>query len=317
MLPAWCVPADRLIGEQTANKASGKYAHRQIGCAVFIRESKLEALDAKRVHLRDFAPLSQCHSHDLVAAVQSRFDAMALVHLRVRATNASFIVGNAHLYWNPARADIKAVQAYAAMEAIERFARHAGFPSAADAPVVLAGDLNTMPSNRPFSADSYDSTEASAPFELFGTGALPSSHPEHPDTYFSSLPNGAHPQLGAFQHSFNMTNVYLMSEFEVSAVCLCSPTDAPNMRVSLQSQKPLFTTKTDDFQGWIDHVWVNSRVRVDAVLVPPVRAGDLEAGIKARAFKPIPSLLHPSDHLPVGMVASIPPRLVLDITTAI
>ncbi len=43
---------------------------------------------------------------------------------------------------------------------------------------------------------------------------------------------------------------------------LCSPwrfTNAYDID-EFSAHKPLFTTKTDLFEGWIDHVWVNSGV---------------------------------------------------------
>ena len=70
-------------------------------------------------------------------------------------------------------------------------------------------------------------------------------------------------------------------------------------------QQPLFTTKTDEFQGWIDHIWVSDAVKVDMVLSPPIRSGDLEASLKARQFSPIPNKNYPSDHLPIGIVAKV------------
>jgi endonuclease/exonuclease/phosphatase family metal-dependent hydrolase len=150
--------------------------------------------------------------------------------------------------------------------------------------MILAGDLNTMPSNQQYSMDSFHEQVASAPFELLGTGVLPSKHPEHPDSYFLQV-GGSNPQLGAFDPRYKLKNAYFIPEFE--------------------AQRPLFTTKTDDFAGWIDHVWVNERVEVSHVLVPPVRAGDLEANRKARQFVPIPSPAYPSDHLPIGVTATL------------
>ena len=83
-----------------------------------------------------------------------------------------------------------------------------------------------------------------------------------------------------------------------------------------EAQQPVFTTKTDDFQGWIDHIWLNSqldqetvgkgeRLMVSHVLVPPLRVGDASVSLKAREFAPIPSPNFPSDHLPIGFIASI------------
>lgn len=95
------------------------------------------------------------------------------------------------------------------------------------------------------------------------------------------------PRLGTFESQFRFRNAYLIPEFK--------------------SQRPLFSTKTDDFRGWIDHVWVSEGVDVQLVYKPPVRAGSLTAITDARAFEPIPSQLFPSDHIPVGAVVRIAP----------
>jgi mRNA deadenylase 3'-5' endonuclease subunit Ccr4 len=104
-----------------ADRSRGKYAHRQIGNAVFIRSEKLKVLSAKRIHLKDFTPLESCTSHNFVTDVHSRHDSMAMVQVQVKDSNEILIICNAHFYWNPNRADIKAIQAYAAVEAIHRF----------------------------------------------------------------------------------------------------------------------------------------------------------------------------------------------------
>ena len=65
--------------------------------------------------------------------------------------------------------------------------------------------------------------------------------------------------------------------------------------------------QTDEFQGWIDHIWVNPRVTVESVLRPPVRALDLNAGQRAREFAPIPNHAHPSDHVPIGAAIRLLP----------
>ena len=69
--------------------------------------------------------------------------------------------------------------------------------------------------------------------------------------------------------------------------------------------RPLFSTKTDEFQGWIDHIWVNKHIQIHSVLKPPVLAQDLDASIQARGFEPIPNQRYPSDHIPLGIIATI------------
>ena len=268
-----------------SDRSRGKYAHRQIGCAVFVRTSKFRVLNATRIHLRDYFALDKCFSHQFAVDIQSRYDAMAIVHLQLISTNQAFIICNAHFYWNPERPDIKASQAFAAMEAVKRFASTVGYNSTNDVPIVMSGDLNTMPTNIPYQLGGFEDNIASAPFEIFTHGYLASTHPEHPDSYYTKVEKGSNPKLGSFNTKLSLKNIYCIPEFE--------------------PQKPLFTTKTDEFAGWIDHIWVNSKIDATHVLVPPIRSGDLEANLKARKFAPIPSLRHPSDHLPIGMIAKL------------
>jgi mRNA deadenylase 3'-5' endonuclease subunit Ccr4 len=66
-----------------------------------------------------------------------------------------------------------------------------------------------------------------------------------------------------------------------------------------------FNSVIDDFQGWIDHIFVSDEVTVEKVLSPPIYVGDLEAGAKARGFLPIPNDGFPSDHIPLGVVVRL------------
>jgi CCR4-NOT transcription complex subunit 6 len=94
-------------------QVKGKFAHRNVGCAIFARAEKFNIVSSKRVHLKDYAPLDNCRSHNLYVDVQSKWNSMAMLMLQVRETNQTICVANTHLYWNPVRADIKALQTYA------------------------------------------------------------------------------------------------------------------------------------------------------------------------------------------------------------
>ena len=239
-----------------------------------------------------------------------------MVMLQSKETKQLFCVANLHLFWNPDRPDLKAAQTAAALDAVCKFYAELGYvfdrknntegsnnmtttvegslPTVTDnnsvnkkLPVLLlCGDFNTMPSLE----EDENGCRREAPFELLAKGSLLSSHPEHPDTFYShvemrqgEIPTS--PRLGSFSTGWKLRNAYELSEF--------------------QSQQPLFTTKTDDFQGWIDHIWVSSGVKVEWVLSPPIRSGDLEANRKNRIFPPIPNKKFPSDHLPIGIVFKI------------
>lgn len=139
-------------------------------------------------------------------------------------------------------------------------------------PIILCGDFNTFLEVESVDADS--GFIPSSMYQLLRTGSLARDHPQHPDTWSSrkDMPH-ENPRLGALHlprdRDLLFENAYVMEEF--------SPF------------KPLFTTKTDEFQGWIDHVWINRHVQVQGVLRPPVFAMDLQASAKAQSFPPMPN----------------------------
>jgi mRNA deadenylase 3'-5' endonuclease subunit Ccr4 len=124
----------------------------------------------------------------------------------------------------------------------------------------------------------------SAPFEFLSTGKLTTNHPQHPDKWCDQLGEAYNnPRLGDFTNTWKLDNAYYLPEFT--------------------AEQPLFTTKTDEFQGWIDHIWCNPHVMVNSVLSPPVRATQSEND--GKIFTAIPNINFPSDHLPLGIIASI------------
>lgn len=222
---------------------------------------------------------------------------MAMIHVQLVGSNQTIIVGNTHLYWNPVRADIKTVQTMAVMQALKKFDHDISVATKGDhlpptsefhgktihSPLILCGDFNTMPDM------GYDQAMNSflqtAPFEILSNGYLDVNHPQHPDKWFVSLGRDtASPRLGHLETAKRLHNSYYLPEFT--------------------EQKPMFTTKTDDFQGWIDHIWTSDDVRVDMVFSPPICSSDLEANKKAREFSPIPNKHFHSDHIPLGIIAS-------------
>lgn len=269
------IPALKRIGLECSGYAptkitvqgKGRYGHRSIGCAIFHQPRKLAINHSKRVHLKDYAGLAECRSNEFYRDVHSKWNSIAMLQATILSTNQTVVIGNTHLFWNPARNDLKTVQAYAAANAISRFCTDLGYARSALPPIVLCGDLNCLPTM----FDTEYGTTASAPFELFTSGKLNPTHPQHPDAWFNKQVNGdsPNPRLGELAISFTLTNIFELPQYE--------------------RYQPLFTTKTDDFKGWIDHIWVSGGVAVDAVLSTPIVAADLEANLKNREFPPIPN----------------------------
>lgn len=296
-------------------KYLGKFSHKLIGNAIFIRTNKITILNSKRSFLKDNAKsyLSVCQSDNFFLDIKSKYHSIVLVHCQLQSSNQSFVVANTHLYWNPFRPDIKTFQAAAALDAIFQFASEAAnnTKSSLLPPIIFCGDFNTMPTC--FDEKSQGGIP-SALFQLLEEGMVDSSHPQHPDTWFTCLgSNYNNPKLGKFlcnsptvsrltHPHCHFIDIHLLSQAEtLDSLKFQNIFSDP----SFVSEKPLFTTKTDEFQGWIDHIFVNPRVNIDMVLTPPLRIQDAADEAKVAAFTPIPNQHFASDHIPVGFIASM------------
>mmetsp|Transcript_3847 Transcript_3847/g.5990 ORF Transcript_3847/g.5990 Transcript_3847/m.5990 type:complete len:417 (+) Transcript_3847:58-1308(+) len=268
--------------------------HSALGCAIFTRNDKIKVLASKRLFLRNFVPLHNCKSAAYSQSVMSKKHSMAVCVVQIVGTNNWFILGNSHLYWNPKRQDIKALQTQAIVNSLSAFI-NSMFPR--DKPlrshplgVVVCGDFNCMPymHHHDSGLPAYPPIRT-APFEIMQQGYLGVDHPEHPDSWYKRLDEVSFkPDIGPLNtpHSkLKFSNIYELAEF--------------------REHEPLFTTKTNDFQGWIDHLWVNSDIQVERVLSPGVRARSADVREQNERFPFIPTKVYPSDHLPIGCVLSM------------
>lgn len=212
--------------------SSGGQGHRNIGCAIFCNPSKLTVMSSKRVHLKDFAPLSNCRSHEFYVDVQSKSNTMVMMLVKIIATNQTLVIANTHLFWNPEREDIKTAQVCSVGLALTHFCESCGYSKDDLPPLILCGDFNGTPSR----AMNDFGSQRSALFELLMNGALPMDHPDHPDKFHVLVRDRpVCPRLGDLRIDWTLQNIFDGLQFKRYA--------------------PLFTTKTDDFQGWIDHIW--------------------------------------------------------------
>ncbi len=276
--------------------SNGKYGHKQIGCAIFSRTSKVNLISSKRCYLRDFIPIEQSKCDLLKTDMNSLFNSMAMTCIEIKSTNQVVIIANTHIYWNPVRPDIKSLQTLSVLNSLHKYQKECT-NCTNNVPIILCGDLNTTPDI------GYSTTTQSflqsGPFELLSKGYLDVDHPQHPDKVYTVLGRNISPRIGQLLSTLlpsdnattdtNQKNDVLVNSFYLP---------------EYYKYRPLFTTKTDDFQGWIDHIWVNKNVNIDMVLVPPITNDDLDANRKARAFNPIPDKHYPSDHLPLGIIAN-------------
>jgi CCR4-NOT transcription complex subunit 6 len=251
--------------------------HYALGCAIFCNPNVAEVVSSKRVFLKDFALGKNCRSADFHMQVMQKLNTIVMVLLKLVGTEQCVVVANTHLFWDPSRDDIKAIQAFAATEALTRFSSVLGYTPSKPPPLILCGDFNAMPtrSGKENSTPEVDGTpkedETSAIFELLTSGELSSAHPQHPDQWYTRVPSAPIcPRLGPLLSQWKLQNTFRIPEFAPYA--------------------PAFTTKTNDFAGWIDHIWVNDQITVTHSLVPPVCDA---TGQSSSDFPPIPNSVSP------------------------
>lgn len=201
----------------------------------------------------------------------------------------------------------------------------------ANVPLIFCGDLNSLPylddpdeaasikaSINPPPAASSPSMIRNGVMELLSTGSVPSSHPHHPnqwrETMRQAIVNAAATST-ASTTSTTSTAVAIATETPTieqqatesitpaQSVDDPSPLNLPSLRQPFQLKniyeiepftqyQPRFSTKTDAFQGWIDHMWCSPHFTVEMVLRLPVTA--TESDVDAETFPPIPSKVRAS-----------------------
>lgn len=243
--------------------------------AMFVRSSTFSVVHLAIVRYSEMAGLLMADHHKVTPfgdwykayrEVAALDDVAIICQLRHRSTNEQVLVVTTHIHFNPVNPHLKTMQAWLLMEAAQSHITKWKLPE--DTNVVLAGDFNSLP--RKTDPDDFDPVLpkgglVSGVYELITTGALPSHHLDHPATRV-----GLH-GLGSLS----------------TKLCLQSA-----MAIALGEEPPL-TTKTADFQGTLDYIFVRMPQHVVRVLQMP-----FEGLHEAEAFPPIPNqTLWPSDHL--------------------
>lgn len=280
---------DRQQGSRLPLQPTG-YDNWTLGCAVFCKSTLVDVVASKRVYLKDFMP-EIVHSPNLLNDLLLKDNTMVMALIKLKSSGQHMLVANTHLFWDPERADIKSLQACAAIRAMDKMAASYKLT---DKPLarVLCGDLNAMPlrdgasiasighdddyfSHSPSTVGTASDSATvhhlrSGVHELLTTGRLSDQHPEHPDRWYTRvLSTPTSPQLGPLTIAAPLKNTFCSSEFAPYA--------------------PTFTTKTNEFQGWLDHIWVNDQVSVTHSLVPPVCRKHLRAAELSQQYPPLPN----------------------------
>lgn len=229
-----------------------------------------------------------------------------------------FVVVNAHLYWNPAYADVKSLQVALLCHALRANLERWGLFSNGDhCPVVMCTDLNSQP------RDSVVHGGAEGAYVLMTTGHLGADHADHPATDTPAIEGveGSIPRSSSApsMQSLSTSGIQWKSVYGLDLKNRDESSDG--------SKEPLITTKTASFSGeflctntlrvrfeytssWfifvslltcvglcvagcIDYIFVGGGFSVIDRCALPYQP-DTDA---AKAFQPMPNSMFPSDHL--------------------
>lgn len=267
------------------------------GCATFFKSSKYICLDKILI---DFAITAinrpdMKGEHDTFNRVMPRDHIAVAMFLENRMTGSRLIVANAHIFWDPAFADVKVVQVAILMEQIskqaEKWAKHAPctekaafrhsetdgdgdsesleeapaepgpsleYSSGPQLPLVICGDFN--------------SAIGSGVCDLIMNGSLPGNHEDLANRGYGNFTRDG------MAHPFKLRSAY---------------TDIEELS---------FTNYTHTFSGVIDYIFYSTNALQVRGLLGNV---DLEYLRKVPGF---PNHYFPSDHLALKAELSVKPR---------
>eukprot|EP00811_Abedinium_folium_P034349 NODE_7237_length_1597_cov_4.683673.p1 GENE.NODE_7237_length_1597_cov_4.683673~~NODE_7237_length_1597_cov_4.683673.p1 ORF type:complete len:379 (+),score=124.84 NODE_7237_length_1597_cov_4.683673:310-1446(+) len=298
-------------GYECAGELRNEQLPPKDGCAVFVRRDRVEVVEAHTFRMRDSIPR---HAADFVEVKAGAGMAAALwrelteklnvaIALRLRlwprvgdhaepareggggaaATSggsggsAELVVATSHLFWNPVHPDLKLLQAFLLARELESFA--------SASPIILAGDLNSTPKLEPELGHG-----ASGVYELLTEGRVLPSHPHHPVTL--------RPTSGILRGVLPSDVPELSVTPFLSAYREAHGVEGPVTNASLH------------FTGCLDYILYRDALRGGASAdgdSNDVGDGTAElslVGVRPLPTKkalrlPLPSVEHPSDHLPL------------------
>eukprot|EP00759_Apiculatamorpha_spiralis_P042755 PhF_6_TR40609/c0_g1_i1/m.60921/K12603/CNOT6, CCR4; CCR4-NOT transcription complex subunit 6 len=130
--------------DELSSKYKGEYLQRPFGkpdgCAVFYDPAKYELIGRKDIMMNDVDRSSARHRTNNVAL---------LVHfLDKQNPSKEIVVVNAHLYWDPAFADVKLDQARHLLAQTKKYLDDRRLILSATADVFVVGDFNSLPQSK-------------------------------------------------------------------------------------------------------------------------------------------------------------------------
>ena len=267
------------------------------GCATFYKGSKYILLDKVLI---DFANTAinrpdMKGEHDVFNRVMPKDHIAVLIFLENRMTGSRMMVANAHIFWDPAFADVKLVQVAILMEQTtkqaEKWARHppctdkaafrhsevdeqaklespdeppvepspsVEYSSGPQIPLIICGDFNT--------------DVGTGVYDLIVNGSLPGNHSDLGDRGYGNFTRDG------MAHPFKLKSAYN------------------------GTQELSFTNYTPNFVGVIDYIWYSTNSLQVCQLLGNV---DEEYLRKVPGF---PNHHFPSDHLALKADFAVKPR---------
>ena len=233
---------------------------------------------ARRERFEAFiAKLAEADNEAMVALCETR-----------AVPSKKFVVVNSHLFWNPAYADLKALQmallCYALRVHLQRW--NLLVDDGGKCPIVVCTDMNSQP------RDSIIHGGAEGAYVLATTGTLAVDHADHPATDKPTI-EGVE---GSIPRTSSGPDMVALSTAGISlrSVYGSDPTDQRN--TSKAELEPQCTTKTAKFTGCIDYIFAGGGFDIVDFCTLPYN--NTKEGV--HEFKPMPNPYFPSDHLPLS-----------------
>ena len=266
------------------------------GCAIFYKTKKYICLDKTVV---DFAGTAinrpdMKTEHDIFNRVMPRDHIAVLAFLENRLTGSRMMVGNAHIFWDPAFADVKLVQVAILMEQITKKADEWSMKPSCTGKGAFwqsEGDGDLVDSPRETIAEPAPSQEYSSGPQIpliicgdfnsaVGTGVY--------DLITKGELAGAHEDMGSRGYG-NFTREGMHHPFKLKS--------AYNIIGELK-----FTNYTPTFSGVLDYIWYSSNaMEVKSLL------GDVDEQY-LRRVPGFPNAHFPSDHLALQAEFAMKPQ---------
>jgi len=273
-----------------SNYDSISFTNRRKGIAIFYNKEKFDLLNSKRFSINQkwrafkskykYKNLEKNpHFTHIDQMVTTRDDAGIICHLSYREhPDRQLIFLTTHLFHHPDYPDVKLIQTVLLVSQLEDFRKK--YQIDPSVPIILTGDLNSLPLK--MKSDEYDYIHSpegliSGVYEYLNEGKLDTSHPHHPNQYNQfrqkhfTAPDDFR-FLRSFFHSLALKSAYKI----------------------FFGNEPVFTNKTDKFEGTLDYIWVSKSVQITNMNQLPENS------------PPIPNAIHPSDHFPLVCDLDLP-----------